>query len=541
MKNRRRAPAPIHSWAPFRADERALRPFSAHAEHSLALAYANSYHVGMSSLGFQRTYELVHDRPGWACERFFTDGDGMPLSVETDSSLAGFGAIAFSVSFEQDYVHLLQMLTRAGIPLRRSARSPWDPLVVMGGSCAAINPLPMAEFVDLFCLGAAENVLPELLAALEQEPNRGAVLARLAGEPGFFVPAHHDPEGGDFSSKATKLAKLELTAEQMRAPGHLPMTCIVTPRTEFADKALIEMSRGCPEKCRYCWATFGMGTFRWHPTEYILEAIERARAVTDQVGFVATAVGDHPEIEQILWQAHELGFRAAVSSIRIPAVTPGVLAALSASGDRSITLAPETGSDSLRVKMGKPITNALLLEKIRLIFESGFTQLKLYFIVGLPGETRDDVLAILELAEQARQHMLAVASETGVIGNVHLGVNVLVPKPYTPWQREPMDDEASLKRKIALLQKGVAKMPNVSLGSVSVRQAVWQTYISRAGSNAAGPIAAMAAGMPLSQVLRTYREQIHPEVFERFEGHCRWHFMQQAVRPAPAPALATAP
>ena len=121
----------------------------------------------------------------------------------------------------------------------------------------------------------------------------------------------------------------------MRQPGNLPTTVIVTPHTEFRDKVLIEMSRGCPEKCRYCWATFGMGKFRWHPTEEILAAMERARGVTDQLGFVATAVGDHPEIERILGTGVDLGFRCSVSSIRIPAVTEGVLAALHASGDRS--------------------------------------------------------------------------------------------------------------------------------------------------------------------------------------------------------------
>lgn len=531
MKTRKHTPNKPHSWAPFRADERPLHKFSPHGEQNLALAYANTYHVGMSSLGFQRTYQLVHARSGWSCERFFTDGAGVPLSVETDTPLGNFSAVAFSVSFEQDYVHLLQMLHRAGIPLRRSQRTPWHPLVIMGGSCAAINPLPMADFVDLFALGAAENILPELLGALESEPNRGAVLERLAAAPGFFVPQHHDPEGRTLgtgtNSPNTKLEKLELSAEQMRAPGHLPMTAIVTPRTEFANKALIEMSRGCPEKCRYCWATFGMGVFRWHPKEFILDAIHRAREVTDQVGFVATAVGDHPEIEEILWEAQELGMRAAVSSIRIPAVTDGVLAALHASGDRSITLAPETGNDSLRAKMGKPLTNALLLDKIQHIFAAGFTQLKLYFIIGLPGETMEDVQSILDLGEQARQLMLAKAAKTGVIGHIHLGTNILVPKPFTPWQREPMDDPRSLKKKIALLKKGVARMANVSMGSVSIRQTIWQTFISRAGSNAGEPIEKRALGMPLGQVLRTYEERIQPEVFERFEGHCRWHFMQQ--------------
>ncbi|MEM7349754.1 MAG: hypothetical protein AAF657_03040, partial [Acidobacteriota bacterium] len=174
-------------WAAFRASERAVRPFSPHAPYRLALTYANSYEVGMSSLGFLRVYELVCDTPKWACERFFTNGHGMPRSVETGRPLNEFGCVAFSVSFEEDYLNLLRLLDRSGIPLRRKDRGPWDPLILMGGSCAAINPLPMAEFIDVFSLGAAENLLPALLPALAEEQDREAVLERLADEPGFYL------------------------------------------------------------------------------------------------------------------------------------------------------------------------------------------------------------------------------------------------------------------------------------------------------------------------------------------------------------------
>ncbi len=521
MKRSRKARA--HSWAPIRAAERPVRPFSVHAPFRLALAYANTYEVGMSSLGFQRAYELIHDTPEWTCERFFTDGQGTPLSVETDTPLDAFGAIAFSVSFEEDYVELLRLLDRARIPLRRHERRPWDPVILLGGSCAAINPLPMAEFIDVFALGAAENLLGDLLPALAEEEDREAVQARLAEQPGFFVPSHHFHEVED---DLGKLAKRELTAEQLLEPGHLPTSCIITPKTEFSEKFLIEMSRGCPEKCRYCWATFGMGKFRWHPADYILASLERARPVTDQVGFVATAVGDHPEIERILQESLRLGFRSSVSSIRIPAVKEGVLEPLHASGARSITLAPETGSDRLRRLMNKPISNEFLLEKVRLIFRHGFTQLKLYFIIGLPDETLDDVFAIVELGAACRAIMLEEARKTGTIGHIHLGCNILIPKPFTPWQREPMDSEKSLKHKISLLKREVAKLPNVSMGMMSPRQAIWQTYISRAGSDAADAIERVARGQHVASVLRERREQIHPEVFQSFPRDLRWHFLK---------------
>ncbi len=512
-----------HDWAPIRAAERPVERFSPHGRYSLALTYGNSYHVGMSSLGFQRVYELVHRLPEWSCERFFTDGVGMPRSVETDAPLTAFGAVAFSISFEEDYVNALRLLDRAGIPLRRTARTDGDPLIIVGGSCAMINPLPLSEFADVFALGAAENLLPELLPALAEEGRREAVFERLAERPGFYVPAHHRPEeDGCF----TKLKKLELSEEQMRQPGALPTTAIVTPATEFADKFLIEMSRGCPEKCRYCWATFGMGRFRWHPTEYILSSLERARPVTDQLGFVATAVGDHPDVEAILTEANRLGFRTSVSSIRIPAVTEGVLEALYASGDRSITLAPETGSDELRWKLNKPVPNSLLFDKVRLIFRQGFTQLKLYFLLGLPEETMADVEAILEVARRCRAIMLEELAPRGIVGHVHLGTNILIPKPYTSWQREHLEDVATLKRKITHLERGVARLPNVSIGSMSIRQAIWQTYLTKAGSDAAEVIEQAARGVPIAALLREHRPRIHPEVFQRSEGELRWHFLR---------------
>jgi radical SAM superfamily enzyme YgiQ (UPF0313 family) len=177
--------------------------------------------------------------------------------------------------------------------------------------------------------------------------------------------------------------------------------------------------------------------------------------------------------------------------------------------------------------MGKPIPNSFLLEKIRLIFRHGFTSLKLYFIVGLPDETAEDVQGILDLVAQARAIMLEELPRKGLIGNVHLGVNVLVPKPYTPWQREPMDDEKSLKEKITVLRKGVARMSNVSMGSVSVRQGIWQTYISKAGSGAAEAIEAAARGESINALLHRLAPKIHPEVYRRLDGDLRWHFMRQ--------------
>ncbi len=282
----------------------------------------------------------------------------------------------------------------------------------MGGSCATINPLPMSAFVDVFALGAAENLLPALLPLLEEETaSRDAVLERLAASPGFYVPAFHRPEDDlELQSVAGKLRKLELSAEQMQlagAPAHQrDRHAAHRVRRQVPDRDVARLPREVPlllGDLRH--GHLPLAPRRLHP------GVARARRGRSPTSSASSPPrwAITPRSSASSDEARRLGFRTSVSSIRIPAVTEPVLRALHASGDRSITLAPETGTDELRVKMGKPIPNSFLLEKIRLIFEHGFTQLKLYFIIGLPEETDDDVAAILELGRQSREIMLAEA------------------------------------------------------------------------------------------------------------------------------------
>jgi radical SAM superfamily enzyme YgiQ (UPF0313 family) len=236
-------------------------------------------------------------------------------------------------------------------------------------------------------------------------------------------------------------------------------------------------------------------------------------------------VGDHPEVERILTTGVELGFRCSVSSIRIPAVTEGVLAALHASGDRSITLAPETGNDALRIKMGKHVSNAMLLDKVRLIAAAGFTQLKLYFLVGLPDETLDDVRSILDLAAEVRAIFKAQAPKTGVMGHVHLGVNVLVPKPYTPWQRHPMPPSASSPSASRCCARARRGCPTSRWAAVHPPGGVADLHLE-GGPEAADLLERAARGQHIASLLREFADRIAPEVFVPLEGDLRWHFLR---------------
>jgi radical SAM superfamily enzyme YgiQ (UPF0313 family) len=182
----------------------------------------------------------------------------------------------------------------------------------------------------------------------------------------------------------------------------------------------------------------------------------------------------------------------------------------------------------LRIRLNKPVPNAMLYEKVRLIFRAGFTQLKLYFIVGLPGETGTDVEAILDVARQCRAIMLEELAPSGVIGKIHLGVNILIPKPYTGYQRDTVEAPAVLKGKLELLRTGAAKIPNVSITTMPVREAIWQAYVTKAGSDAAEVLERFAEGAGVAAVLREFRERIEPVVFEREPSgeRLRWHFLR---------------
>ncbi len=489
----------------------------------IGVGYPNTYYIGMSSLGFQRVLEVAATVNDWGIDRFFLDSVLNSRKSISGRSFDQFDILAFSISFEDDIVNLLKMLKHVGIPFRSKERDENFPILILGGSAANINPIPFSPFFDVICLGAAENMLPFLL---RRYTTKEQFLELLAYTPGFFVPKFHDYS----LLKKNKLEKLELTEHQMRQKGFLPVSVIVTPFTEFSNMALIEMSRGCPEKCKYCWATFGMGKFRWHPTEYILEALEELKGITNRIGFLATAVGDHPQIEEILLRSISKGFRCSVSSIRIPAVNDAVLSALYASGARSITLAPETGNEALRAKMGKPISDATLLEKIELIFKHGFNSLKLYFIIGQPEETLDDVQSIVTLLKKSVTIMKKHAVGKGFIGKVTAGVNILVPKPFTPWQRLAFPSKLEVKRKLKLLKKEFAKIPNLRFSLPSYKMAVWHTLISRGREDVSSLLEEAALGVPISSLLRRNSDLVDKYVFSSLEGELHWHFFRTSSR-----------
>ena len=491
----------------------------------VGIGYPNRYHVALSSLAYQWVVELAAGVPEIAVSRFFAPPDGAGRTLEDETPLASHDLLAWSCSFELDAVNLVRTLDAAGIARRRLDRSPRDPVLVVGGPVASINPLPLSETVDVFVLGAAELLWPQLLELAREEPGRDRLLAELATRDGYFIPAHHlDSEGRPLG----RLRRVEKRDSQMSDPDLVPSSYVVTPNTEYRNRGRGEMSRGCPEKCRYCWVSYNYGRLRCYPAEAILDRVRDLAELTDRVGFVATAVGDHPELPRILQESRELGFDVALSSLRIPAMVPEVLKPLADSGARSVTIAPETGSDELRIKLKKPISNDRILEAVETAQACGVHSLKMYFIIGLPGESDGDLEAIGDLLRATHAIMLRHGRRRGRMGTLHVGCSVLVPKPYTPYSKAPVISRPEYRRRLAIIEKQLKPIDNLKFDRPSYREALWQAILSRGDASTYELIDQLADHRSLGRLLTDHKHGEVRRALESVEGEPTWRFISSA-------------
>jgi radical SAM superfamily enzyme YgiQ (UPF0313 family) len=463
------------------------------------LAYPNTYAVGMSNLGLHTVYRMLNSHPEVGCERvFLPDADemeeyrssGTPLfSLETQTAAADFDVIAFSAAFENDYPNILALLDLAGLPFRATDRDERHPLVAMGGATVSINPEPVAPFLDLCCLGEGEELVGPLVDALLEASSRNELLERLADEPGFYVPAAYEAvyepreAGADRYAGTRPRGDAPATVTKVRAtldgPDRVAATAILTPDTEFGDRILVEVARGCTKGCRYCWVGYSILPFRVHRPEDILAAVAPWKGHCDRVGLVATALLDHPDIEAIAERLQEDGFRIHSPSLIISTLREPLLDAVIASGQETITVAPEAGSDRMRQLIMKKISNEEILDKARMIFRAGAVNLKNYIIIGLPGESEEDLQAIVDLGSAMRDIMVQECRHRGRIGTVTLSVNCLIPKPGTPLQWARQVSTSEYKRKLRWLQRRIGRIPNLVLDAMPPWSAEIQAVLSR--------------------------------------------------------------
>ena len=462
----------------------------------IALAFPNTYWVGMSNLGFQTMYQLLNAQPDIVCERVFLPpkqeladmvaARAPIVTLESQTPVSDFDVFAFSVSFEWDYVNVLTMLRLAGLPRYATERAERHPLVMIGGAITFVNPEPLAPFADVIAAGEGEELAPAFERAFRAATDRRDLLQRLAKERGFYIPSFFEPQYAADGTLAGYVpaagvdAPFPVRKAAVKGTDALdpPATRIFTPDTEFGSRFLVEVVRGCANLCRFCWAGYNYLPVRAFPADRILELAAAARAHASRAGLVSIALCDHPEIDRILARLLELGYMISPASLRLDDLTPSIVSTLRESGERSITIAPEAGSDRLRRVINKTVTNDEILDRAELIFAGGMENLKLYYMLGLPTEDDDDLVAIRDLTLQLRDRMLKHAKPRGQIGRIVGSVNPLVPKPGTAYQWIPMEDPKVIDRKIKRLRSLTAGIDNVYFNIKSERHSYYQALLS---------------------------------------------------------------
>ncbi len=510
----------------------------------IALVYPNRYHVGMSNLGFQSVYRLLNEYDHVVCERAFLPEPShrqppVIKTVESGKRLLDTDIIAFSLSFENDYPHILSILDNIGLPLRADQRGDRHPLLIAGGVASFLNPEPIAAFFDCFFIGEAEAVIPRFLDVFVPGNKRHTVLKKIAAEvPGAYIPAFYDV---DYNRDGTIAAfkPLEAVASGVKRVYLKDLadtaTCsaILTPDTAFDQTHLIEVARGCPHGCRFCAAGFVYRPPRFRPISSLTEDIDQASAKTDRIGLVGAAVSDLPGLSDLCGRYQDKNLRISFSSLRADGLSPEMLVVLKHSQVKTATIAPDAGSERMRNVINKGITEDAILAAADALVANGIPNLKLYFMIGLPTETGDDVEAIIRLGKKIKHRFLKASQSQKRIGDITISLNCFVPKPFTPFQWVAMAETAILKKKIKKIKTELSKVANLRVHADIPRWAYIQGLFSR-GDRRVADILSLAHSYK-GNWARTLKDvSINPDFYVLRERDLNerlpWDFIDQGIK-----------
>lgn len=470
-------------------EERILEELRNQGGTSVALIYPNTYFVGMSNLGFQAIHTLLGRTPGIICERAFLPDQaflgyfrekGNLRTLESQKPIHEFEIVAFSVSYELDFVNVAQILQMSNIPLLSSERGDCHPLVICGGAITYLNPEPIADFVDCFVLGEGETVLPALLKGFKESRNepRERLLKYLAGVPGIYVPSLHkplreatvEPAAAD-SAGGRNPAPHPLCQEKV---SHFFHSRILTNRTEFGDTLLAEIMRGCAYGCTFCAVGNSFGPLRLREPRDFSSMLESLPSGIGRIGLIGAAINCHPRISELLKDIRERKITITWSSMRIDRVTEEILDLMREQGQRTLTVAPECGSDSLRSRIRKYITNDEILKNLGQALTREVTNIRLYFMVGLPEEGEDDLDEIIRLINEIRSMAHRMSSSPC---RISASVNQFIPKAGTPLEGVAFEELESVSAKMEKLRASLP--PDIRLTCESPRWAFIQALLAR--------------------------------------------------------------
>lgn len=477
-----------------------------HAGQKVAIVYPNTYFVGMSNLGLHIIYEEINLRNDSVCERIFLpekkeleayDKTKTPLmSVETQRPMHQFDVVAFDVTFEMDYFHIPLMLRHGRVPIMGKDRTEFDPMVIAGGPCATFNPEPFADFIDAFIIGEGEGIVSRVLDIIRDGKMEGldrhAILRQLANISGVYVPSLYVPiysDDGEF--KGYHIAEGAPTTikrhfEMLTSGGE---TVVATNYTEFGAMYIIEVARGCGRHCRFCMAGYCFRVPRVRPLEILKEGVDRAEKLGKKVGLMGAAISDYPEVDELVTYIRSKDMRYSCASLRADSLTQAVVDGLADSGQKTITIAPETGSERLRRVINKGISEEHLQNAATLSAKSGIQHMRLYIMIGLPTETDEDIEAIVGLAERTQAHM----AEVGCKGRLTLSINPFIPKPFTPFQWMAMDHQKTVEKKLQYIKKALQKNRRIEVLVESPKEAYIQGVLARGDRRLGAVLAACAA------------------------------------------------
>ena len=443
----------------------------------MALVYPNSYYLGMSNLGVHAVYSLLNSNPKIVGERVFLDTleKNAPAAIESGRPLTDFAVLAFSISYELDYFNVVRIFKDAGIPLLATERDTRHPLVIAGGPCVTANPMPLAPFFDAFCIGDAEPILPALLPALIENSGekRDILLQNLAKLPGIYTPLYPPP-----TSISRQWAK-NLDDFETRS-------VVITPDTELGDSYLIETERGCARGCRFCLVSSAYSPMRFRSVDKILQQAREGLLLRRRIGLVGPTVTDHPQINELLAGLNGMNAEIAISSLRVDSLSKDIIGELARGKVQTITIAPEAGSQRLRDIINKNITEDDILRAVDMITDQPFTQIKLYYIIGLPTETDVDIEEIVKLTLAIKDRIERKRSHIRIIVNA----SPFVPKASTPFQWLPMASQDVLQHRLDILKN---KLPTngIKFNEESPAWSQVQGILSRGDINIAPILADM--------------------------------------------------